>query len=113
MNGLNQNQTTVYPSIFKMRNQAPVDQAPPPVYACQPVFNVNRPMRVKGDAKWPPKGAEQDEQPQVQSWVKPKKQNKDYSKFFSKNALPDSYTGYRAPPGTQHVGGEEEEGTDM
>lgn len=117
MNGIDiqANQTTVYPSIFKMRNQAPIQQTPTTVYACQPVFNVNRPMRMRGDAKWPPRGAEENDQPQVkQVVVVPKKQCKDYSKFFTKNALPDSYTGYRAPPGTQHVGAEgEEEGTDM
>jgi len=112
MNETGPNQTTVYPSVFKLRNQAPVQQAPPPVYNMQPVFNVNRPMRRRGDAFWPPRDSNvQQEQVQEAASV-PRRQCKDYSRFFSKHQLPCNYTAYRAPPGTQHVG-EDEQGTDM
>lgn len=49
---------------------------------------------------------------QVREFVKPKKQNKDYSGFFAQHQLPSNYTGYRAPPGTQHVGCADEEEED-
>jgi len=104
--GPDPNLTTVTPSVFKMRSQAPVQQAPPEVYSAQPAFKSTRPIRMRGDAKWPPGGAntQEPDSQQVREFVKPRRQNKDYSQFFAQNALPCNYTGYRAPPGTQHVG---------
>jgi len=104
--GPDPNLTTVTPSVFKMRSQAPVQQAPPAVYSAQPAFKSTRPIRMRGDAKWPPGGAntQEPDSQQVREFVKPRRQNKDYSQFFAQNALPCNYTGYRAPPGTQHVG---------
>lgn len=104
--GPDPNLTTVTPSVFKMRSQAPVQQQPPAVYSAQPAFKTTKPIRMRGDAKWPPGGADTQEpdSQQVREFVKPRRQNKDYSQFFAQNALPTNYTGYRAPPGTQHVG---------
>jgi len=103
------NLTTVYPSVFKMRNEAPVQQAPPPVFSAQPVLSGKKPMRMRGDSKWPPAGCGDQTQSNDGPLIKPKVQRRDYSKFFAKNQLPSNYTAYRVPPGTQHVGTEEDE----
>jgi len=109
------NMTTVTPSVFKMRSEAPVGQPRPQVYSTHPVFVTKKPMRMRGDSKWPPadhiqKSAEPEREPSV----RPQKQAKDYSKFFAKNILPSNYTSYKVAPGTQHFGvADEEFGTDM
>ncbi|XP_018023878.1 uncharacterized protein LOC108679689 isoform X5 [Hyalella azteca] len=103
------NQTTVYPSNFKLRNEMPIHQEGARVVTSQPAFKMTKPMKMRGDSKWPPASAAQDEpEQQVREFIKPKKQCKDYSSFFAQHQLPPSYTGYRAPPGTQHVGADEE-----
>jgi len=112
------NLTTVYPSVFKMRNEAPLNQTGGQVYSSQPMFHTKRPMRMRGDNKWPPRDyVEANKEQELGPLVKPAIKRKDYSRFFAKNVLPSNYTGYKVPPGTQHVGGEEEEGeedgTDM
>jgi len=108
--GPDSNLTTVYPSVFKMRNEAPVQQARPPVFASQPALSNKRPMRMRGDRKWPPAGCGDETQNSNDGQlIKPRVQRRDYSKFFAKNQLPSNYTAYRVPPGTQHVGFEDEE----
>ncbi|KAB7496122.1 hypothetical protein Anas_05475 [Armadillidium nasatum] len=103
------NLTTTYPSGFKLKEEAPMDNTSGiPVVPSQPAFKITQPMKVKGDDKWPPKKyAEDITQEQVREFVKPKKSNRDYSEFFAQNALPNSYPAYRAPPGTQHRGVDE------
>ncbi|XP_042880092.1 rho GTPase-activating protein 17-like [Penaeus japonicus] len=102
------NMTTTYPSGFKLREQAPVEQAPARVVTSQPAFKMTQPIRKSGDSKWPPKGNMEPTQQEVREFIKPRKSNKDYTEFFAQNALPHNYAGYRPPPGTQHRGGEEE-----
>lgn len=65
---------------------------------------------MRGDQKWPPE--EYKRQSEVdneerrklaqQPAFRPRRQQKDYGAFFAKNALNNTYPGYRAPPGTQH-----------
>jgi len=91
----------------------PIEQERARVVTSQPAFKMSKPIKMRGDNKWPPANAKpEDGETEVREFVKPKKQNKDYSGFFAQNALPPNYTGYRAPPGTQHVGcDEDDEGT--
>ncbi|XP_037798778.1 nuclear transcription factor Y subunit beta-like [Penaeus monodon] len=102
------NMTTTYPSGFKLRERAPVEQAPARVVTSQPAFKMTQPIRKPGDSKWPPKGNMEPTQQEVREFIKPRKSNKDYSEFFAQNALPHNYAAYRPPPGTQHHGGLEE-----
>lgn len=63
-----------------------------------------------GDQKWPPPECKAQIEAENQARVelargpafRPPKPRKDYSSFFAKNALPNTYPGYKAPPGTQH-----------
>lgn len=65
---------------------------------------------MRGDQKWPP--PEYKEQAEAENrarlelargpLLKPRKVQKDYRPFFAKNAIPNTYPGYKAPPGTQH-----------
>ncbi|CAO1340178.1 unnamed protein product [Diamesa serratosioi] len=65
-----------------------------------------------GDQKWPPAEHKQQviEESELQEKIaqgpafRPKRPNKDYSRFFAQHALNSSYPGYRAAPGTQHMG---------
>lgn len=65
---------------------------------------------MRGDQKWPPPECKAQIQAENEARIalargpqfKPPKAKKDYSSFFAKNALPNSYPGYKAPPGTQH-----------
>ncbi|XP_047478249.1 LOW QUALITY PROTEIN: leucine-rich repeat extensin-like protein 2 [Penaeus chinensis] len=98
------NMTTTYPSGFKLRERAPVEQAPARVVMSQPAFKMTQPIKKPGDSKWPPKGNMEPTQEEVREFIKPRKSNKDYSEFFAQNALPHNYAGYRPPPGTQHHG---------
>lgn len=98
------NMTTTYPSGFKLRERAPVEQAPARVVTSQPAFKMTQPIRKSGDSKWPPKGNMEPTQQEVREFIKPRKSNKDYSEFFAQNALPHNYAAYRPPPGTQHHG---------
>ncbi|KAF2360544.1 hypothetical protein FHG87_008695 [Trinorchestia longiramus] len=114
--GAEDNQTTTYPSNFKLRNEMPIQQERARVVTSQPAFKMTKPMKMRGDGKWPPTSASLDEpqEQEVREFIKPKKQCKDYSSFFAQHQLSPSYTGYRAPPGTQHVGYDEsEDATDM
>ncbi|XP_042227265.1 calcium-binding protein P-like isoform X1 [Homarus americanus] len=102
------NMTTTYPSGFKFKENAPVDHSVPvKVVMSQPAFKISQPIRRRGDDKWPPKGFGEPVQEEVREFIKPKKMQRDYGGFFSQNALPNNYAGYRPPPGTQHFGTDE------
>lgn len=66
--------------------------------------------RMRGDEKWPPVAykaqaeAENEERKALTRGpvFRPRRVNKDYSKFFAQHAIQNTYPGYRAPPGTQH-----------
>lgn len=65
---------------------------------------------MRGDQKWPPPEYKAQIQAENEARIslaqgaqfRPLKVKKDYGKFFAKNALPNTYPGYKAPPGTQH-----------
>ncbi|KAK9884520.1 hypothetical protein WA026_007362 [Henosepilachna vigintioctopunctata] len=101
------------PATITLRPQAPVSQAPPPVFTSQPAtatFKGGKSLR--GDLKWPPETVKQqaEEENRLRMELargpvfRPRKVNKDYSNFFAQHALNSSYPGYRAPPGTQYYG---------
>lgn len=94
------NLTTTYPSGFKFKDSAGNTNAM--VVTSQPAFKISKPVRQRGDDKWPPKGAFDEPKMDVRELIRPKKEAKDYSKFFAQNALPHNYAGYHIPPGTQH-----------
>nr|XP_027209019.1 ATP-dependent RNA helicase DHH1-like isoform X4 [Penaeus vannamei] len=96
------NMTTTYPSGFKLRERAPVEQAPARVVTSQPAFKMTQPIRKSGDSKWPPKGNMEPTQQEVREFIKPRKSNKDYSEFFAQNALPHNYAAYRPAQAPQH-----------
>ena len=98
------------PSTITLRPKAPVSQAPPPVYNSQPATATLRGGKhLRGDLKWPPENVKQqmeDEQRHLMELAKgpacrPRKPHKDYSQFFAKHALNNTYPGYKIPPGTQ------------
>ncbi|KAG0728521.1 hypothetical protein GWK47_032311 [Chionoecetes opilio] len=105
-NGNEKNQTTTYPSGFKLKDD---NNAPGMIVTSQPAFKISQPVRRRGDDKWPPKGAFEEPQMEVREFNIPKKGSKDYSKFFAQNALPHNHAAYRAPPGTQHFQVEEKD----
>lgn len=88
-----------------------MSQEPAPVYQTQPVAAIYQGgSNMRGDQKWPPE--EYKRQSEVDNEerrklaqepaFRPRRQQKDYADFFAKNALNNTYPGYRAPPGTQH-----------
>uniref|UniRef100_A0AAG5D8S2 Zasp-like motif domain-containing protein n=1 Tax=Anopheles atroparvus TaxID=41427 RepID=A0AAG5D8S2_ANOAO len=116
-------QTTVQPQqqqqqlpptlVTTLRKEPPMSQEPAPVYQTQPVAAIYQGgSNMRGDQKWPPE--EYKRQSEVdneerrklaqQPAFRPRRQQKDYGAFFAKNALNNTYPGYRAPPGTQHHG---------
>ncbi|XP_050075133.1 uncharacterized protein LOC126562623 isoform X1 [Anopheles maculipalpis] len=97
--------------ITTLRKEPPMSQEPAPVYQTQPVAAIYQGgSNMRGDQKWPPE--EYKRQSEVdneerrklaqQPAFRPRRQQKDYADFFAKNALNNTYPGYRAPPGTQH-----------
>ncbi|XP_037963996.1 uncharacterized protein LOC105384464 isoform X6 [Plutella xylostella] len=99
------------PSTITLRQQPPVHQKPPPVFASQPAAaSFNGGVNMRGDQKWPPQevreavAAENEARRQLAKGpaCRPRKVKKDYTSFFSQHALNNNYPGYRAPPGTQH-----------
>nr|XP_045618930.1 adhesive plaque matrix protein-like [Procambarus clarkii] len=103
------NLTTTYPSGFKYREKAPLDNVPAKVVMSQPAFKISQPIRRRGDDKWPPKTGIEPVQNEVREFIKPKKMAKNYGEFFAQNALPHNYAAYRPPPGTQHRAVEDNE----
>jgi len=99
------------PSTITLRPEAPVSQAPAPVYTSQPATaSLRGGVNMRGDQKWPPENvrarmqAENDQRQQLAKGpeFRPRKVKKDYSQFFAQHALTHAYPGYRVPPGTQH-----------
>ncbi|XP_053687260.1 putative mediator of RNA polymerase II transcription subunit 26 [Sabethes cyaneus] len=99
------------PFVTTLRKEPPMSQEPAPVYQTQPVAAIYQGgTNMRGDQKWPP--AEYKKQSELeneerrrlaqQPAFRPRKVQKDYSDFFAKNALNQTYPAYRAPPGTQH-----------
>lgn len=97
--------------VTTLRKEPPMSQEPAPVYQTQPVAAIYQGgSNMRGDQKWPPE--EYKRQSEVdneerrklaqQPAFRPRRQQKDYGAFFAKNALNNTYPGYRAPPGTQH-----------
>ncbi|XP_049538707.1 uncharacterized protein LOC125953286 isoform X2 [Anopheles darlingi] len=97
--------------VTTLRKEPPMSQEPAPVYQTQPVAAIYQGgSNMRGDQKWPPE--EYKRQSEVdneerrklaqQPAFRPRRQQKDYADFFAKNALNNTYPGYRAPPGTQH-----------
>ncbi|XP_075971792.1 uncharacterized protein LOC142973709 isoform X7 [Anticarsia gemmatalis] len=105
------------PATITLRQQPPVHQRPPPVFASQPATASYNALsdseggpNMRGDQKWPPQAvreavaAENEARRQLARGpaCRPRKVNKDYANFFAQHALNHNYPGYRAPPGTQH-----------
>ncbi|XP_048007587.1 class E vacuolar protein-sorting machinery protein HSE1-like isoform X6 [Leguminivora glycinivorella] len=99
------------PATITLRQQPPVHQKPPPVFASQPATaSYQGGVNMRGDQKWPPQSvreavaAENEARLQLAKGpaCRPRKVKKDYTGFFAQHALNQSYPGYRAPPGTQH-----------
>ncbi|XP_052862789.1 uncharacterized protein LOC128269381 isoform X3 [Anopheles cruzii] len=97
--------------VTTLRKEPPMSQEPAPVYQTQPVAAIYQGgSNMRGDQKWPPE--EYKRQSEVDNEerrrlaqepaFRPRRQQKDYAGFFAKNALNNTYPGYRAPPGTQH-----------
>lgn len=106
-----QKQPEPVPFFTTLRSEPPMSQEPAPVYQTQPVAAIYQGgSNMRGDQKWPP--AEVKKQSELENEerrrlaqepaFRPRKVQKDYSSFFAKNALNQTYPGYRAPPGTQH-----------
>lgn len=103
-----------YPGLItQLRKEPPVSQAPSPVFPSQPATaKLRGGSNMRGDQKWPPmeykaRVAEEQEaarQIALGPAFRPKRPAKDYTPFFAQHALPSTYSGYRVPPGTQHVG---------
>ncbi|XP_058835530.1 uncharacterized protein LOC131692479 isoform X3 [Topomyia yanbarensis] len=102
-----------FPFVTTLRKEPPMSQEPAPVYQTQPVAAIYQGgTNMRGDQKWPPaeykKQSELDNEERLklaqQPAFRPRKVQKDYSSFFAKNALNQTYPAYRAPPGTQHHG---------
>uniref|UniRef100_T1PG47 Topoisomerase 2-associated protein PAT1 n=1 Tax=Musca domestica TaxID=7370 RepID=T1PG47_MUSDO len=106
------------PGIITLRKEAPISQAPAPVYTSQPAAvsfqgddDLSGGSKLRGDLKWPPPeykeaaARENEERRQLALGpvCRPRKVNRDYSSFFAKNALSHHYPSYKVPPGTQHV----------
>ncbi|XP_058987769.1 uncharacterized protein LOC101889956 isoform X4 [Musca domestica] len=100
------------PGIITLRKEAPISQAPAPVYTSQPAaVSFQGGSKLRGDLKWPPPeykeaaARENEERRQLALGpvCRPRKVNRDYSSFFAKNALSHHYPSYKVPPGTQHV----------
>ncbi|XP_070501626.1 uncharacterized protein [Chironomus tepperi] len=96
-----------------LRKEAPITQKPAPVYQSQPVAaTFQGGANMRGDIKWPP--TEYKMQAEIENEqrrklalgpaFRPKRVNKDYSRFFAQNAISNTYPGYRVPPGTLHIG---------
>ncbi|XP_065199862.1 uncharacterized protein LOC135831369 [Planococcus citri] len=99
------------PTVIRLRESPPITQHLAPVFKSQPAADTVRGgFRMRGDQKWPPPEykvqAEAENQARVElargPACRPLKVKKDYSSFFAKNALPNTYPGYKIPPGTQH-----------
>lgn len=108
---LHQHQPEPVPFFTTLRSEPPMSQEPAPVYQTQPVAAIYQGgSNMRGDQKWPP--AEIKKQSELENEerrrlaqepaFRPRKVQKDYANFFAKNALNQTYPGYRAPPGTQH-----------
>ncbi|CAH1111681.1 unnamed protein product [Psylliodes chrysocephalus] len=98
------------PTTITLRPQAPVSQAPPPVYTSQPATaNLKGGKHLRGDLKWPPEEvkmqAEEENRLRLElakgPVCRPRKVKKDYTSFFEQHALNSTYPGYKIPPGTQ------------
>ncbi|XP_028175465.1 AT-rich interactive domain-containing protein 1A isoform X1 [Ostrinia furnacalis] len=99
------------PATITLRQQQPIHQKPPPVFASQPATaSFQGGVNMRGDQKWPPQSvkeaveAENEARRQLAKGpaCRPRKVKKDYTTFFAQHALNNNYPGYRAPPGTQH-----------
>uniref|UniRef100_A0A336MBF6 CSON013734 protein n=1 Tax=Culicoides sonorensis TaxID=179676 RepID=A0A336MBF6_CULSO len=111
---VSQSPTNQYPGLItQLRKEAPITQQPSPVFQSQPAAATLRGgSNMRGDQKWPPVETKQQIELENEARRKlaqgpafrPKRAQKDYTQFFAKNALNNTYPGYRVPPGTQHVG---------
>ncbi|XP_055621751.1 bromodomain-containing protein DDB_G0280777 isoform X2 [Toxorhynchites rutilus septentrionalis] len=99
------------PFVTTLRKEPPMSQEPAPVYQAQPVAAIYQGgTNMRGDQKWPPaeykaqSELENEERRRLahQPAFRPRKAQKDYTSFFAKHALNQTYPSYRAPPGTQH-----------
>lgn len=99
------------PATIPLRASPPITQAASPIFKSEPItISYRGGSRMRGDQKWPPPECKAQIQAENEARIalargpqfKPPKAKKDYSSFFAKNALPNSYPGYKAPPGTQH-----------
>ncbi|XP_033149714.1 uncharacterized protein LOC108599974 isoform X2 [Drosophila busckii] len=101
------------PGIITLRKEAPVSQTPAPVYASQPAaVNYRGGSTSRGDMKWPPqeykeaaaKENEERRQLALGPVCRPRRVNRqDYTGFFAKHQLNNTYPSYKVPPGTQHM----------
>ncbi|XP_060523780.1 uncharacterized protein LOC132700462 isoform X2 [Cylas formicarius] len=98
------------PSTITLRQQAPVSQPSPPVYSAQPATaSLKGGRNLRGDLKWPPENVkfqiEEENRQRIElakgPAFRPKRKDKDYTRFFEEHALNSSYPGYKIPPGTQ------------
>ncbi|XP_060523783.1 vacuolar protein-sorting-associated protein 36-like isoform X5 [Cylas formicarius] len=101
------------PSTITLRQQAPVSQPSPPVYSAQPATASLKVVvggrNLRGDLKWPPENVkfqiEEENRQRIElakgPAFRPKRKDKDYTRFFEEHALNSSYPGYKIPPGTQ------------
>ncbi|XP_075164141.1 uncharacterized protein LOC142236755 isoform X2 [Haematobia irritans] len=100
------------PGIITLRKEAPISQAPAPVYTSQPAaVSFQGGNKLRGDMKWPPQeykeaAARENEERRKLALgpvCRPRKVARDYTDFFAKNALSHHYPSYKVPPGTQHM----------
>ncbi|XP_046417227.1 uncharacterized protein [Neodiprion pinetum] len=99
------------PSTITLRPEPPISQIPAPVYQAQPAATKGTVHgNMRGDQKWPPESVKAQTEAENRARlelakgpaVRPRRVNKDYSRFFAQHALNSTYPGYRAPPGTQY-----------
>lgn len=100
------------PGIITLRKEAPISQAPAPVYTSQPAaVSYQGGNKLRGDLKWPPPeykeaaAVENAERRKLAAGpvCRPRRVARDYTEFFAKNALSHHYPSYKVPPGTQHM----------
>lgn len=97
----NEHQPVASRTFMPLRQEIPLQQKPTGVYSSEPAIKKKVPKWCRGDSKWPPAHTV-DNNPVPEPTERPKKQHRDYSQFFSNNAIQNTYPGYRCPPGTQH-----------
>ncbi|XP_023169926.2 mediator of RNA polymerase II transcription subunit 15 isoform X3 [Drosophila hydei] len=102
------------PGIITLRKEAPVSQKPAPVYTSQPAaVSYQGGSKLRGDLKWPPQeykeaAVRENEERRLLALgpvCRPRRVNRDYTPFFAKHQLNNTYPSYKVPPGTQHMFG--------